>query len=121
MHAELYHSANDKFFNLIKRDKPEDVTAETMAILEDKLCFIASIPGVITFSRMVIIYLIWILGDPVLHVVEADTHYSAPASWMASRRRMYGTLSSTAGSRLIGLSRQIKSAFWVRVHIQTVE
>ena len=91
IHHEFFHPSNDKPYNLIKRAKLENATPQARRMLEDisKRCntcqfsapkprrFTASIPDGIVFNRTVILDLMWIHSNPVLHVIDKDTHYSA--------------------------------------------
>lgn len=91
MHNGFFHPSTEKLFNLIRRAKPEHATTKTQKLLEQvsaecKTCqyhaprplrFAASIPGPIVFNRLVILDLMWINRKPLLHVIDADTHYSS--------------------------------------------
>nr|AHF58602.1 polyprotein [Chondrus crispus] len=91
MHQGFYHPSAEKLFNLIRRADPRDATTETRKILNNisqqcsncqlhaprPLRFTATIPEGIVFNRMAILDLMWIQNQPLLHVVDHDTHYSA--------------------------------------------
>lgn len=91
MHCGFYHPSVYKLFNLIKRADPDSATMQTRKLLEEisqqcrncqfhaprPLKFFATIPDGIAFNRQVILDLMWICRKSVLHVIDADTHYSA--------------------------------------------
>lgn len=91
MHLGFYHPSTEKLFNLIRSANLSDATPRTQDLLQHisyqcKFCqfhapgplrFTATIPGKIVFNLCVILDLMWIIGKPVLHIVDSDTHYSA--------------------------------------------
>lgn len=91
MHLGFYRPSTDKLLNLYKTERPEGASKKTKHIFEEikrqckpreyheprPLRFSATILGVITFIKIVVVDLMWILGKPILHVVDEDTHYFA--------------------------------------------
>lgn len=112
----FYHPSTDKLLNLIRRTNPENATPQTKMLLEQiskqrkncqnhaprPLTFSATIPDSIIFNRTVILDLKWVIGKPLLHVVDAETHYSA-------EKFLNGESTKDAGESLLDC--------WVSVYI----
>ena len=103
LHQSFFHPSVDKLFNLIRRSKPDEADAETRRILEDitSRCdpcqriqtgpkrFRVSFGSEDTvFNERVLIDIMYLDSDPVLHIVDESTHFSAA--------RFLPTVSTTA-------------------------
>lgn len=90
LHLHFFHPNARKLYNLIKRVRPEDVSPATVKVLEEiaeqcKVCkqhsprpyrFRVSIPSdEIVFNHAVALDLVWLDGNPAIHVVDTHTHY----------------------------------------------
>ena len=90
LHLYLFHPSVTKLYYLLKRARPQEVNAETRRVLEEisgactnchehRDCsyrFRVSIPADrVKFNHEVAIDLIWMKGNPVLRIVDTQTHY----------------------------------------------
>lgn len=88
MHPRFFHAGASELFNLIKRPRPEWVTSETLATLKDiskrcnlcqriqrapsRFCMTLGVEN-LRYNKSIIIYIIYINGDPILHIVDETT------------------------------------------------
>lgn len=92
LHRQFYHPFSEKLYNLLGKARPEDNTPETQKQLEEisRSCdpcrriqdgttrFKVSFGTKnILFNEEVIIDIIHLDRKPVLHMVDAQTHFSA--------------------------------------------
>lgn len=92
LHKQFWHPSAGKMYNLIKRVKPESVNEDTMQTLKDiaKACDTCSVYSKgphrlrVTFTKDKCVFnhelaldLVWLEGDPALHVLDTHTHLSA--------------------------------------------
>lgn len=92
LHRQFFHPSPDKLFNLIKKARPEHATTETRAALEDitarcdpcqrikqaPLRFRVSFGAEhVRFNERIIVDIMYIDGEPILHIVDEGTHFSA--------------------------------------------
>lgn len=90
LHLHFFHPAVDKLFQLIKRAQPEKATGELYATIRriSRSCaacrsyakkpfrFRASLgPDRIVFNHELAMDLMWLEGNPVLHVIDTHTHF----------------------------------------------
>ena len=90
LHLHLFHPNVTKLYNIIKRVRPDDATPETKSVLEEiaDACtnchehrnrpyrFRVSMPSdVVRFNYEVAVDLMWLQGNPLLHIVETHTDY----------------------------------------------
>lgn len=90
LHLHLFHANVQKLYNLLKRARPEEVTADTRRTLEEiadasRNChthkagpyrFRVSIPEEeVRFNHEVAIDLMWIKRNPLLHIVNTQTRF----------------------------------------------
>ena len=90
LHLHSFHPSVTKLYNLLKRARPQEVNAETRRVLEEiaDACtnchehrdrpyrFRVSIPADrLKFNHEVAIDLMWMKGNPLLHIVDTQTHY----------------------------------------------
>lgn len=92
LHRQFFHPSPDKLFNLILKSRPEHATQATRSALEqisarcDPCQRIKHAPlrfrvsfgsGNVRFNERIIIDIMYIDGDPILHIVDEGTHFSA--------------------------------------------
>lgn len=92
LHRQFFHPSTDKLFNLITKARPEHATPETRKALEDitarcdpcqkiqtaPLRFRVSFGAAnMRFNERIIVDVMYIDGDPVLHIIDEGTRFSA--------------------------------------------
>lgn len=92
LHRQFVHPSADKLFKLLRKTKPEETTPETLKILEDitRRCdpcqriqpapvrFRVSLGAEeIRFNEELLMDIMYIGSDPVLHIVDSATRFSA--------------------------------------------
>jgi hypothetical protein len=91
LHQHLFHPSADKLLNLLKRANPENLPADTKAVLKDisKSCHACQVysskpihfqirdPAAIVFNHEIQLDLMYLHGKPVLHIVDVATTFSA--------------------------------------------
>lgn len=92
LHRQIFHPSAQKLFNLLKRSRPEEATAETMEVLKDlpRRCdpcqriqhapvrFRVTIGAEdVRFNERIFFDIMVLDGDPVLHIVDDGTKFSA--------------------------------------------
>ena len=92
VHRQFYHPTAEKLFNLLKKAKPEEAAPETRRNLEelttrcDPCQRIRTAPNRfrvsfgaehVQFNERVLMDIMYINGDPILHIVDEGTHFSA--------------------------------------------
>jgi hypothetical protein len=99
LHRQVFHPSAEKLYNRLKRARPQDASEETRALLKEitESCHLCQMMArkPITFSvgsaidpdiilnREVALYIIYLNGRQVLHVVDMDMHFQA-ASYLKS-------------------------------------
>ena len=99
LHRSLYHPSAAKLYELLRRADPSKLDADSRDILEDisrschacqtysraQLSFSVTMPGEVKFNRSLRLDICYISDNgkskPVLHVVDAATHFQA-AAWL---------------------------------------
>lgn len=92
LHLHFFHPSARKLFNLLKRVDPRQTSGDTLSVLENiskscRTCVVHS-PGPhrfrVSFPRSACVFnhelaldLMWLEGQPVLHVVDLHTHFSS--------------------------------------------
>lgn len=92
LHRQFCHPSADKLYRLLKRGRPNDTTPETLKILEDisKRCdpcqriqpaptrFRVTLGAEdVKFNEEILMDIMYIDNRPILHIVDASTHFSA--------------------------------------------
>ena len=92
IHRQFYHPTAEKLFNLLMKAKPEEGTTETRRILDELTSRCDPCQGIRTapnrfrvsfgaehvqFNERVLMDIMYINGDPILHIVDDRTHFSA--------------------------------------------
>lgn len=92
LHYHFHHPSASKFYNLLRRVKPKSLPPNTLQTLEEitKACTtcqkyskgphrfrVSFPPDKCVFNHEVAIDLVWLKGNPALHVVDTHTHFSA--------------------------------------------
>lgn len=92
LHRQFFHPSAQKLFNLMKRARPEEATPETLEVLKDlsRRCDpcqrIQNAPirfrvtlgaEEVRFNERILIDIMVLEGDPVLHIVDDATKFSA--------------------------------------------
>lgn len=92
LHRQFFHPSTDKLFNLIQKARPEHATKETRKSLEDitarcdpcqriqsaPLRFRVSFGAEnVRFNERIIVDIMYIDGDPILHIIDEGTHFNA--------------------------------------------
>ena len=91
MHLHFMHPSSSRLFQLLQRSYPDNIKPGTRALLDDiskafhacqvfsppPTTFKVRFPDDVIFNRRVLIDLMWIDGNPVLHVIDAGTNFSA--------------------------------------------
>lgn len=91
LHSQFFHPSTEMLSNLIKTVGPEHATPETRRALEAvlakcescqrfqtaPLCFRVSFgAGNLRFNERILIDIMYLVGDPILHIVDEGTHFS---------------------------------------------
>ena len=92
LHKQFFHPSATKLYNLLKKARPEEVTPETLSILEDisKRCDpcqrITNAPNRfrvtlgaenVKLNERLQLDVMFLDGKPVLHIVDEGTKFSA--------------------------------------------
>lgn len=123
IHRQFAHTTVDKLYQLLKRARPEETTAETFEILKDlvKRCDpyqrIQNAPTrfrirfgaeIIRLNERLLIDIMYFDGKPVQHIVDEGTHFSS-ARFIddMSTKNIWATTLECWATIYIGLPRKI--------------
>lgn len=91
MHLHFMHPSTDKLMSLLERAYPDNIKDDTKRLLTDisKAChacqvysarplsFKVRFPDSVVFNKRIALDLMYLSGDPVLHIVDIGTNFSA--------------------------------------------
>ena len=124
LHRHFFHPSSEKLYKLLKKARPEDTTPQTQDILEEITTrwdpcqrvqpgpnrFKVTFGGEsVKFNEEVVIDIMYLDGKPVLHLVDAETHFSATRFLPdVSTRTVWSTIVQCWSSVYTGLPNKIR-------------